>query len=243
LDAPTQTRVPRRVITSGVPIVVARCGALPGRARHTLDRDRRAGCRDGGTLRRGAPGGSSSGRTHRIHAGTRRGTGRRHRSGGATVIAGVLWITRTTVFATSTPHLGSGVTVRVHIAVGVRVGARLRGSRGCPPHWCSQRGRKYKTYQCLSHQDLHPFASASECFRCSSRRALIRARQNLGKTDQSAERGPIPRNPSDARVHKRVVAAGDREAGHRPWQNRQIHGERACEVVTPFTAHGAAARG
>jgi len=138
---------------------------LPGCPRDGPDCRRRSGGRDGRSPRRSScPRRSSSRRTLCPWCARRTRNDwlhrRRHRCRSTyVVIAGVLWITRTIVFAARTPHLRAGVAVRVHVTVEVRVRARLRRSRGRPPHRCSQRGRKYEAYQSLSHRGLHPVVS------------------------------------------------------------------------------------
>jgi hypothetical protein len=143
---------------------------LPGGTRDALDRrcGSRGDCRrSGGTRTRRTRGGTRTRRNRRAWRTPRdwlprwsHRLPRRSHRGRSTfgAIAGVLWITRTSVFAAGTSELGSGVTVRVHVTVDVRVGARLRRSRGHPSHRCDQRGRKYEAYQCLSHSCLRAVA-------------------------------------------------------------------------------------
>ena len=95
---------------------------LARRSRRSCNRDGRdGGCPDrsrGRGARCARRGGRSrrSGRSRRPHR-----SHRSHRSHGGRstfgVIAGVLWITRTSVFAAGTTELGPGMTVRVHVAI------------------------------------------------------------------------------------------------------------------------------
>jgi hypothetical protein len=64
-----------------------------------------------------------------------------------------------TVFASRTPELRSGVTVRVHVAVGVRVGTRGCGCHGDPAHRGGQCGCRHETDQGLLHGALPSIAS------------------------------------------------------------------------------------
>ena len=122
---------------------LARC------SRRSCNRDgRHGGCPDrsrgrGARCARRSGRGRRSGRSRRRHRSHRSHRSHRGRSTFG-VIAGVLWITRTSVFATGTTELGSGVTVRVHVAVCVGVGAILRPGGRRPAHWGSQCGRRHQ---------------------------------------------------------------------------------------------------
>ena len=137
----TQTRGPREPKPPGsslssacrLPVTSGR-RRLARRSRRRGDRHGRAGRGYGrSTGSTGSTDGTGTGCTLRTRHGRcpgrsprRHGVHRSHRGRSTCgVIAGVLWSTRTSVFATGTTELGSGMTVRVHVAVGVRVGATL----------------------------------------------------------------------------------------------------------------------
>jgi len=168
-------------------LVFTRAAVLPGGSRRSYDRSRRSRGRDRSSPRLSL---SLSRRTWCSWCAWLPGRHRRHRRRSAIgVIAGVLRISRTSVFAAGTPELGPGVAVRMHVPVGVRVGARLRGSRGRPAHGCDQCGRKHKACDCLSHGDLHPLLFLP--FLASPLPDLAKP----GETDQSGKT-PCPRRRS-----------------------------------------------
>jgi ketol-acid reductoisomerase len=105
---------------------------LPGDSRRSLDR---RGCRRGrGPCRCSRRALRCSLRGLRCSL---RGLGcsGRDRSSRAIVrVARVLGVAGTVVFAAGSPHLGSGVTVRMHVAVGIGVGGRRRRSDRDPTH-------------------------------------------------------------------------------------------------------------
>jgi hypothetical protein len=161
------------------------------------------------TRRARRAGGSGSPRSHRSH--------RSHRGRSTCgVIAGVLWITRTSVFATGTTELGSGMTVRVHVAIGVRVGAIFRPGGRRPAHWDSQRGRRHQT-------DDHPLHSITPIAlaHCSylGTFAAFAPLHVLKPTSH-------PTSPTDHRERERSAAAS-RSAGHqRPQWTTSSNGRR-----------------
>src|SRR5262245_21377746 len=128
------------------------CAAdLPGNSRDALDRGRgsRGGTHSSGGTRTRRTRGRPRRRARRArHDWLAR---RSHRSCSTVVIAGVLRITRATIFATGTTELGPRVTVRVEVAVGVRVGLRRGRSRGHPTDGDRQRGGCHHADKHLLH--------------------------------------------------------------------------------------------
>jgi hypothetical protein len=125
---------------------------LPGDSRRSYDRSRRSRrcSRRGGRRcsRRGCR------RCSRRGGRTRRSgrSSRRYRRSNAIVVVGrVLGVAGTVVFAASTPELGPGVTVRMHITVGVRVGAGLCPGDRRPACWDSQCSHRHETHERLLH--------------------------------------------------------------------------------------------
>ena len=87
--------------------------------------------------------------------------GRRYRrSSAVVVVARVLGVAGTTVFAASTTELRSGVAVRVQVPVGVRVGARCCPSHRDPARRGGQCGHRHETHERL----LHSITSLSGLF-------------------------------------------------------------------------------
>ena len=145
VDWPT-TRTPREPKPPGRPSSC--CVELPSGSGSSWDRRRGSG-RDGrspcGSWRsrcrgRGGPGGCRG--CARCSRCARCARCYRCRSA-IGVIAGVFWITRTGVFAASTAELGSGVTVRMEVAVGV--GVALCGCRRDPPRRGGQCSCRHET--------------------------------------------------------------------------------------------------
>jgi hypothetical protein len=160
--------------------------ALPGGAWGSLDRRRGSSSRRHGRSPRRRHGRGPRGRrgtrrrrgTYRCRWHCRSHRGHRRSDTGPLAVA----VQLEAVFAACPPELGSGVTVRVHVTVGVRVRARLRGSHGRPTHRCSQRGRKYQTRNYLSHS-----CAPDGCFICPSSRPRIRRWENLVKPTDPAK--------------------------------------------------------
>jgi hypothetical protein len=145
---------PSLLVSGGTCLCLA---ASPGSSWYSYDRsrgrDRRSrrcdrtarGCHRRGPRRSSCTGRRCTWRTWRTWL-----PGRRHRSA-SVVIAGVLWISRTSVFTASTAELGSGVAVRVQVPVGVRVGARCCPSHRDPARRSGQSGRRHETHERLLH--------------------------------------------------------------------------------------------
>ena len=202
--------------------VVTRCRAaeLPGHARDGLDR--RRGSR--GTRTRCTRGGTRTRRTRGNPRRTRHDllSRRSHRGRSTSVITGVLRVTGTGVFAASTPPLGSGVAVRMHIAVGVRVGGRRSRRHRHPAHRYGQCCCRHQTDNRFSH--LFPLSTC--LFRAFERRWFrpcytiwtSRPLPPFGIADQdSGPRAslPVPHSPCRRRTGFRQVAT------HAPWHPGQ----------------------
>jgi hypothetical protein len=131
---------------------------LPGCSWRSCDRSRRSRGRDSrsphrsGTCTGTRRSGGSTRRSGRSGRSGRNGW-RYRRSNAIVLVARVLGVAGTVVFAASTPELGPGVTVRMHVAVGVRVGAGLRSGDRRPAHGRGHCSCDHETGKGLLHDD------------------------------------------------------------------------------------------
>jgi hypothetical protein len=97
---------------------------------------------------------------------------RRYRSRAIVLVARVLRVAGTVVFAASTTALRPGVAVRVHVPVGVRVRARCCPSHRDPARRSGQCGRRHETHERLLHSITpipSPYWVCVSCCRSNAR--------------------------------------------------------------------------
>src|SRR5215831_2407192 len=150
---------------------------------------------------------------------------RSHRGRSTSVIAGVLRVARPGVFAARAPPLGSGVAVRVHIAVGVRVGGRRSRRHRDPAHRYGQCCCRHQTDNRFSH--LFPL---STCLSLAFERRWFRPRYTIWTS-----RPLPPFGVADDLFQSRSRRAGDVLASARSLHAR--HGIRVSGTSDQVTEH------
>jgi hypothetical protein len=184
---------------------------LPGDSRRSYDWSRRSR-RDGRrcSLRGG-----------RARRGRRRGRGYRRSNAGSFAIA----VQLETVLAASTKELGSGVTVRLHVPVGVRAVARLSRGHRNPARGSGQCGRRHEAHECLLHS-ITPL-SGSFASRQPSRCTCLATPAKKGFAGRYRLSLAAPPKPTEVPSHYAwLVAACTGGTSWRP-ARRPVHGRRA----------------
>jgi hypothetical protein len=129
-------------------------------------------------------------RNRRCRSRRRRRSRRYRRSRAIVLIARVLRVAGTVVFAASTEALRSGVAVRVHVPVGVRVGARRCRSHRRPARRSGQCGHRHETHERLLHWITPiplPYWACCPTRRSNRPRRLFRYRTRGGNRDPCLE--------------------------------------------------------